>query len=143
MPALRNVLLLEDDRAVSGLLKHLLEGAQYRVFSATCRMEAMEFALQRPNDIDVIVSDILLGNESGPVIAASVRESSPHARLLLTSGYPLETLYAMDILRPHELEDGNTAFVEKTFLPGSLVRVIDGMLGANEPVASALSGGVI
>lgn len=143
MPALRSVLLLEDDRAVGGLLKHLLEDARYRVFSATCRMEAMEIALQRPNDIDVIVSDILLGSERGPVIAASVRESSPQARLLLTSGYPLETLYAMDILRPHELEDGKTAFVEKTFLPGTLVKVIDRMLGANEPAAPALSGRAI
>ena len=143
MPALRNVLLLEDDRAVSELLRRLLEDAQYRVLSATCRMEAMEIALQRPNDIDVIVSDILLGSERGSVIAASVRESSPQAGLLLTSGYPLETLYAMDILQPHELEDGKTAFVEKTFLPGTLVKVIDRLLGANEPVASALSGRAI
>jgi DNA-binding NtrC family response regulator len=141
MPTLRSVLLLEDDRAISELLKYLLEAGQYRVFSATCRMEAMEIALRYPNGIDVIVSDILLGPERGPVIAASVRESSPQARLLLTSGYPLEALYAMNILQKHDLEDGKTEFVEKTSLPRTIVEVIDRMLGANCPVASALTGG--
>lgn len=50
MPALRKVLLLDDDRAVSKLPKYLLKDTLYHVFSATYRMEAMEIALQRVID---------------------------------------------------------------------------------------------
>ena len=121
---------MEDDRMIGQILSLSLQRGKYRVLLADCGAEAMEIAGRYPNGIDVIVTDVLLGKEEGPVIAGVVRQFSPDAMLLLISGYPLEILYDKNILRPQYLEDGKATFLQKPFLSNTFVEIVNDMLAA-------------
>ena len=107
-----------------------LQRGNYRVLLADSGAEAVEIARCCPNGINVIVTDVLLGQEEGPAIAALVREFSPDARLLLISGYPLEILYEKNLLCSQCLDDGQTIFLQKPFLSKTIVQIVDNMLTA-------------
>jgi DNA-binding NtrC family response regulator len=126
----RTVLIVEDDPMISQIVSLSLQRANYRVLLADCAAEAMEIARRCPNAIDVIVTDVLLGRERGPAVAALVREFSPNARLLLISGLPLESLYDMHLLQPQCLEDERAIFLQKPFLCTTIVQIVDNMLTA-------------
>jgi DNA-binding NtrC family response regulator len=126
----RTVLVVDDDRMVGQIVSISLEKGNYRVLLAGSGAEATEIARRCPNGIDVIVTDVFLGHEKGPAIAALVREYSPNAQLLLISGYPLEVLFEKNLLHSQCVDDRQTAFLQKPFLSKTIIQAVNDMLTA-------------
>ena len=88
------VLVAEDDPFVRGYAVTCLESLGYRVITAVDGKEALG-QLGRATKIDILFTDIVMpGGISGWELAERAQQLRPGLKVLLTSGYPLETLVA-------------------------------------------------
>ncbi|MBI1210466.1 MAG: PAS domain S-box protein [Alphaproteobacteria bacterium] len=88
------VLLAEDDPFVRGYAVTCLESLGYHVITAVDGREALALLHENP-DVDVLFSDVVMpGGISGWELVERARKKRPGLKVLLTSGYPMETLEA-------------------------------------------------
>jgi CheY-like chemotaxis protein len=80
------ILVVDDEEVVVAVVRRALENSGYRVITAATGPEAVE-ACKSSSDIAVAVLDYGLRGISGPGLFASIRQSNPHARILITSGF--------------------------------------------------------
>ena len=75
-------------------------------------------------EIDLLVSDIVMPEMSGPRLAEQLREERPTLRILYMSGYTKDTILH------HGIADDDPMLLQKPFLPDDLARkvreVLDG-----------------
>jgi len=112
------VLLVEDDRAVRGIVARMLEESGYTVIEASDGKEALRMYDAHQNDIHIIVSDLVMPEVSGRSLAEHITAAQPGVKVLLISGYPEETLDDLN------LEGPVVAFLSKPFSPTTLARKI-------------------
>ena len=83
MPAARQILVVEDDAQVRGLLTSVLHRSGFEVASASSAEDAVQF-LDRP--FDAIVSDWQMGEHDGVWLLEQARRRAPGVRRVLISG---------------------------------------------------------
>jgi two-component system cell cycle sensor histidine kinase/response regulator CckA len=81
------VLLVEDDPEVRGLFSKFLEAAGHTVIEATDGRDALETFDARGADIDLVVTDVVMPNVSGPALTSAIRARRPDVKVLFVSGY--------------------------------------------------------
>ncbi len=81
------VLLVEDDPEVRGLFSKFLEAAGYTVIEATDGRDALETFEARGAEIDLVVTDVVMPNVSGPALTSAIRSRRPDVKVLFVSGY--------------------------------------------------------
>ena len=116
------VLLCEDEDGVRHLVEHVLTTHGYRVLSAGAPMEALELAAGC--GIDLLVSDVIMPDLSGPELARRLDAVCPGVRTLFVSGYTAETVRGRGRL------PADSAFLEKPFDQLSLLRAVRALLDA-------------
>jgi CheY-like chemotaxis protein len=79
------ILVVEDDDAVRGLVCRILESAGYIVLLATRPSEAEQLLAQEQN-VDLLLSDVVMPEMSGFELAARLRHDRPDLRTLFISG---------------------------------------------------------
>ncbi len=116
------VLLVEDELSVRLLVQTILESGGYRVTGAANPREA-EIALgDRLDEVDVLVTDVVMPGGTGPALFAQLRKANPRLRVLYMSGYTGDTSF-----RNGELEPG-VAFLQKPFAADALLRKLRDVL---------------
>src|SRR5207249_249174 len=80
------VLLVEDELAILELTKELLESFNYRVMTATDGAEAVTLYRQRKDEVDVVVTDLMMPIMDGPTLIRALRQLAPHAKVIAVSG---------------------------------------------------------
>lgn len=117
------VLLVEDDIEVQELLEGALLRAGFTVHTARDGLEALRLFRRLGDDVDILVSDVVIPGLSGPKLAARLREFWPRLPVLLVSGLPGDDPHQMDPEAHH------TAILQKPFAPaalcGQLRRLLD------------------
>jgi CheY-like chemotaxis protein len=108
------VLLVEDEAPVRELVRRVLEGAGYIVLAAALPSEA-ERLLAENDEIDLMLSDVVMPEMSGYDLAARVREQRPEIRLLFMSGYAHKVSGA---------ENFAGELLKKPFAPEQLARAV-------------------
>lgn len=78
------VLLIDDEETGLRLRKLVLESRGFNVHSATDSEEAM--ALFRMHDVDVVVTDHLLGRSTAAGLASAMKRFKPHVPIISLSG---------------------------------------------------------
>jgi two-component system, cell cycle sensor histidine kinase and response regulator CckA len=111
---IETVLLVEDEEPVRELVRRVLEGAGYLVLAASCPSEA-ERLLAENDEIDLMLSDVVMPEMSGYDLALKVRERRPEIRLLFMSGYAHRVSGA-------DAVDGE--LLKKPFAPEQLARAV-------------------
>ncbi len=81
------VLLVEDDPEVRGLFSRFLERAGYTVIEAADGRDALETFDARSDDIDLVITDVVMPNVSGPALTSAIRARRPDVKVLFVSGY--------------------------------------------------------
>jgi CheY-like chemotaxis protein len=109
-----SVLLLEDDPLVRSLLVAILRRAGYDVVVAARPSEALEAAAGR--QFDLFVSDMVMPEMTGDLVAAKLRVAQPDLRVILMSGYTAKAV-AFE-LGPRD------SFLHKPVLPIEVARAI-------------------
>ena len=86
-PLSATVLLVEDDPEVRGLFSRFLERAGYTVIEAADGRDALEIFEARHDDIDLVITDVVMPNVSGPALTTAIRARRPDVKVLFVSGY--------------------------------------------------------
>jgi PAS domain S-box-containing protein len=118
------VLVVEDDVAIRELVREMLAGGGYDVFTAANCDEAIDFVKRHPEPLDLLLTDVVLPRTSGPDLAARLRAMQSGLRVLFASGYSDHAL-----VRQGLLEQGD-AFVQKPFNASALLRIVSDMVNS-------------
>lgn len=108
------VLVVEDNDAVRGVVLRILEGHGYEVLEARLPEEAAQIAAGDAQ-IDLLLSDVIMPDCSGPEVALSLREQDPDLPVLFMSGH------AYDSIEVHGIEVKHAGILQKPFTPSVLV----------------------
>jgi two-component system cell cycle sensor histidine kinase/response regulator CckA len=117
--------VLEDEEVVRDLVCAVLRDAGYRVLCAAAPSEALEMARRHAGRIELLVSDVILPEMHGPVIARLLNEVKPDMKVLFVSGYSENDISEQGVLEP------GVDVLQKPFSQQELLLKIDAML--NEP----------
>jgi CheY-like chemotaxis protein len=124
------VLLCEDEDSVRRLMERILSRNGYTVLSAATPHEALDFARAHAEDIDILVSDVIMPGLSGPELANRMREHLPSLRTLFVSGYTAETARGRGNLPT------GSALLEKPFNRAGLLRALRDLLDRQQRTAN-------
>jgi len=120
------LLLVEDEPAVREFAAAVLGGAGYRVLQAHSGVDALEVWKWHASRIALLVTDLVMPDGLGGVeLAARLRKEKPALRVVLTSGYPNESIGAE--FRP----PAGTLFIQKPYKPQELAQVVRDALDDN------------
>jgi two-component system cell cycle sensor histidine kinase/response regulator CckA len=118
------ILLVEDQAAIRMLLEDVLSEAGHRVVAAADGRAALELAEECAGAVDLLITDVVMPEMSGPDLASRITHLRPGVIVLYMSGYTDHAL-----LHRRALEQG-AAFLQKPFLPESLLSKIDELLSS-------------
>jgi two-component system cell cycle sensor histidine kinase/response regulator CckA len=85
--ASETLLLVEDEASVRELLRELLATAGYSVLEASGPAEALQIVQSRPQPIQLLITDVVMPEMTGPELARRLAEMRPGLRMLFLSGY--------------------------------------------------------
>jgi DNA-binding NtrC family response regulator len=86
-PVDRTILAVDDDRSVLTLLDSVLQGAGYRVLLADGGWSAVQAYEAAREPIDLLLTDVIMPDLTGPVLAERLRSRQPDLRVLFISGH--------------------------------------------------------
>lgn len=81
------VLLVEDEPGVRAYVVRALECAGYQIEAFANGADALRY-VETGSGVDVLVSDVVMPQMSGPELVASVKRFVPNIGVVLMSGYP-------------------------------------------------------
>nr|HML42834.1 response regulator [Hyphomicrobium zavarzinii] len=84
------VLLVEDEDVVRSFAVRALKRQGYEVLEASTGVEALELMEQHEDQIDLVVSDVVMPEMDGPTLLKELRKKNPHLKIIFVSGYPHE-----------------------------------------------------
>jgi two-component system cell cycle sensor histidine kinase/response regulator CckA len=118
------IVVVEDDESVRELVQLMLQGHGYDVLAASDGETAARLCAEHPGGVDLLLTDVVMPELNGRVLAERLETMFPSLRVLFMSGYSDEAVVRHGIIRP------NTAFIEKPFSESGLARkvreVLDG-----------------
>jgi PAS domain S-box-containing protein len=112
------VLVVEDEKMVRDLTVRLLEQFGYRVLHVSSGPDALELAKRHSGRIDLLVTDVVMPEMNGSVLAEALRRIRPETKVLFTSGY------AGDAIARHGVLDEGVAFLAKPYAPSVLAQKV-------------------
>jgi CheY-like chemotaxis protein len=112
------IVLVEDDESVRNLVRVMLESKGYRVLAAAGAEEAERLCVDRAGDVDLLLSDVVMPDVNGRVLAERLAAITPSLRVLFMSGYSDEAVYRHGEISP------DAAFIEKPFTDRTLARKV-------------------
>jgi PAS domain S-box-containing protein len=115
------VLVAEDDEDLRRLMVQVLSRNGYQVLAAETGERAIEVVEDYDGVLDLLVSDVVMSELSGPELAASLQLANPSLRVLLTSGTAQATVLK-------DLLPGTSAFLAKPFPPSALIDRVHDLL---------------
>ncbi|MDR3403381.1 MAG: response regulator [Chthoniobacter sp.] len=81
------ILVVEDEDIVRDLVCEILQSHGYRVLATNRGSEAVRLLREEKHDIDLLISDVVMPEMNGALVAQHVHELCPRARVLFVSGY--------------------------------------------------------
>src|SRR5579871_1445084 len=111
----RTILLLDDDTTTLLVLHAILERTRARVIECSGEPCALRACQDSPQNIDLLVADVVLDDSNGPAVARKVKPFQPFMRLLYISGFSLPELQRRGLLSRTDMVAGSIDFLQKPF----------------------------
>ncbi|MCG3210005.1 MAG: Sensor histidine kinase RcsC [Anaerolineae bacterium] len=112
------ILIAEDDIGVRELTSHILGGLGYRLLKAGNGEEALNAARTYPDQIHLLLADVVMPDIVGPKLAAQLLELRPSIKTVFMSGYTDSTIAR------HGLTTGSVTLLHKPFSAVMLAKTI-------------------
>ena len=116
--ATRTILAVDDDRTILNLLEHVLNEAGYRVLVAGGGWEAIREFESNGRSVELLLTDVVMPDLTGPVLAERLRSQKPDLRVLFISGF-----HDADLVQRFVTRRGFT-LLPKPFTVDALLRVV-------------------
>ncbi len=108
------ILVVEDETALRNPVRRLLEGAGYRVLVSRDTNDAIQIALRHHGAIDLLLTDVVMPDMSGPQLAEHLHPLYPRMKVLYMSGYP-------EPRQPNSALPWDVDFIQKPFTKQKLL----------------------
>lgn len=128
------ILVVDDDARVRRLVARILRVHGYAVEEASDEVEALRTLRTRHAEIELLITDVVMPDVSGPELAREFRQLRPSAAVLFMSGYTFEQLDDRSL-------DDASELLPKPFDPVRLARKVRSMLDA--AAATEVSGSAV
>ncbi|MGH2806256.1 MAG: PAS domain S-box protein [Actinomycetota bacterium] len=109
------ILVVEDEAGVREIARRLLTTAGYNVLVASDPIGAQSLAQQHRDEIDVLLTDVIMPELSGKELAESLRGLIPGLKVVFMSGYTDQIVASHGVLEP------GVVFLQKPFGPTELL----------------------
>ncbi len=119
------VLLVEDEDLVRNFVSTVLREKGYSVLEAHHGTEALRIAIQHVGPIQLLLTDLVMPQMSGKMLAQRLAPLRPGTRVLLMSGYSENVSLHQGTL------EQKTPFIEKPFSVDNLARKVREVLDAD------------
>jgi two-component system cell cycle sensor histidine kinase/response regulator CckA len=116
------ILVVEDDDALRELIVGLLESAGYKVLAAKDGPSAIEIAEDYRENVDLVLTDVIMPSMGGGTLVAKLKQSRPGLRETYMTGY------AGNVIANYGVQDSSKALLRKPFTKKSLLRHVRNML---------------
>jgi len=110
------ILLTEDDLEVRELMRRILERQGYTVLDTATGKEALHLAKHYGDPIDLLITDVVMPDINGKVLAEQILHIRPSLKIIFISGYPDETI------AKHGVIEADIVFLQKPFTAGELAQ---------------------
>jgi len=118
------ILLVEDAEPLKKLAQSFLEGAGFRVLSASSGEEALTVAASFRGTFNLLLTDVVMPGMNGRILAEQLQPRQPGMKVLYMSGYTDTFVAGHGVLEP------GTYLLHKPFTEADLIRkvreVLDG-----------------
>lgn len=121
------ILVVDDEPFVLNVVCNILRTAGFRILSAASPAEAMEIGRSHAQPIRLLLSDVILPEMSGPELADLFTEVHPETECMFMAGLP-DTPEVCD-----RIIGRNRAFLQKPFVPQTLVKKVQEVLADPTP----------
>jgi two-component system, cell cycle sensor histidine kinase and response regulator CckA len=111
------VLLVEDEEGVRRLIATILEQNGYSVLTACDGEEALTVFAQCGQQVDLLISDVVMARMRGPELAIQLRKQKPGINVLFISGYTDPSI-------TNQLALEESFFLQKPFAADALMRAV-------------------
>ncbi len=115
------ILVVDDDEELRRFMSRILERNGYRILEADSGDRALRMIDEFEGSIDLLVSDVVMGEMSGRDLAATLQSKEPGLVVLLVSGTANRNILS-------ELQPGVSDFLAKPFKPSDLVDRVHDLL---------------
>jgi signal transduction histidine kinase/ActR/RegA family two-component response regulator len=105
----RNILIVDDEEVVRGLLTGVLVSQGFTVLEACDGNEAISVFRSHPSSIDLVILDMIMPGMKGEEVLRRLREVSADVKVIISSGYMTEEQ------RDKLLEYGVDGFLDKPY----------------------------
>jgi len=119
------ILVVEDQEIVRKMVCEILQRNGYTVLSAKNGEEALKLFENDGNDIQLLLSDIIMPGMNGPELYQRLTGSFPGLKGLFMSGYSSEVLNHEGVLRSCH------SVIQKPFTPSALLQQLRSILDRN------------
>jgi two-component system, cell cycle sensor histidine kinase and response regulator CckA len=119
------ILLVEDEEGVRSLVRLALSAVGYHVLETTDPESALATCASHDGPIHLLLTDVVMPQMSGPIVATKVTALRPGIRVLYMSGY------TDDAVVHHGVLSQEMPFIQKPFSPLALRKKIREVLGRN------------
>jgi CheY-like chemotaxis protein len=120
----QTILLVEDESSVLALNQTMLEKLGYHVLAAAAPAAALELFRAQRNDIQLLITDVVMPGMSGTDLAAAILALKPGLPCLFMSGYT-----GIGGVREN-LQEQSANFIQKPFALADLAEKIHAALSA-------------
>lgn len=112
------ILVVDDEAAVLDLIAGVLRSAGHRVLTANGGWDAVQVYQNSPERIDLLVTDVIMPDLTGPVLAQRLRERQSDLQVLFISGF-----HDAELVQRFVIHKGFT-LLPKPFKVEALLRVV-------------------
>jgi signal transduction histidine kinase len=127
------ILFVEDEPAVRQLACSVLESLGYKVLRATNGQEGLNLAREtKGQPIRLVVTDVIMPQMGGKVMAEWLKTTYPDLKVLYTSGYTDDALAEQGVL------EAGVAFLPKPYTPAALAHKVREILDSGGEAATGL-----
>ena len=121
---METILLVEDEHDVRSLVRQVLQERGYRVIEAAGPREALVAGSDAAARIDLLLTDVIMPQMTGRVLADLLTARRPGLPVLFISGYAENAVGEHGVLEP------GRAYLQKPFTPAELARTVRRVLDA-------------
>lgn len=118
------VLLVEDEIDVRALIRDMLRVYGYNVVEAENQHHALELCSRRDLKLDVLLTDVVMPNMSGPELAKAIHPMRPELKVIYMSGHTRDRFAASGI------SEDSVNFIQKPVMPEALTARLREVLDA-------------
>ena len=120
------VLVVEDEEGVRSLVCETLESHGYKVLEARGADDALSIFEQYAEPIHLLLTDVVMPQMGGKELAKRLSSVHPETKVLYMSGYTDNAIVRHGVL------EGGTPFLQKPFVPQTLVRKVRQVLDTKQ-----------